>query len=74
MAKIVLEDIRKMSDKELKDALEKAQKEVLHDKMQLRTMQSHETKIYKANRKLIAQIKGEQRSRELKKELETKEA
>lgn len=65
MAKITNEEIRKMSEAELKKALTKAKNEKAKIGLNLRSQQSHDIKEYKQNKLVIAQINTELRSREL---------
>jgi ribosomal protein L29 len=59
------EDIKKASDAELKKLLTEALKQKAVIGLKLRANQSHDQKTYQSNKKMVAQIKTELRSREL---------
>lgn len=61
---ITKEDIKKMSVPELEKALAAAKKIVVVELMKLRSNQTHEQKIYKQNKKNVAQISTELNARE----------
>jgi ribosomal protein L29 len=65
MAKITQEELKKMSDPELRKALTKAKNEKAKLGLELRSQQTHDQKTYKLNKLVIAQINTELRSREL---------
>lgn len=71
MAKITKEDIVKMSIQELNKALEEAKKVKVVELMKLKSRQTHEQKIYKANKKLVAQISTELTKRRAQEESNT---
>lgn len=65
MTVLKLEDIKKSSLPELRKALTASKQEVVTLGVKLRAKQSHDRKTYLSNKKNVAQILTELRSREL---------
>ncbi len=74
MALPTKEELRKMSAADLVKTLDKAARTVMTEGMKLRSQQTHEQKIYHANKKLVARIKTEQTNRNSKVEAKVEEA
>lgn len=65
MTKLTNEDLRKLTDQELKKLLGESAGSKVVQLLKLRSRESHEQKLYKQNKKLVAQIKTELNAREL---------
>lgn len=65
MPKLNIEEIRKLSDSELRKKLVEAKNAKAKLSLELRSQQTHDQKTYRENKLLIAQINTELRSREL---------
>lgn len=67
MTVITQEEVTKLSEQELMKALSEAMNTKTSQLLRLRTNETHEQKIYLQNKKLVARIKTELKSRQLTK-------